>query len=219
VALDRIDLRTHTGVHPRIGALDVLPFVPLSGVEIEDCAALAVKVGGLIWEYLRVPVYLYEAAARRSEFRDLARVRHAVTHGAWPPPDIGDLPLHPAGGAVAVGARKFLIAFNVNLESADVAVAKRIARAVRASSGGLTHVKALGWLLASRGIAQVSMNLTDFAATPIHVAFDAVCREAAAAGVGISETEFVGLIPRRAFELSAGRVPGLERSLILEDRL
>jgi glutamate formiminotransferase/glutamate formiminotransferase/formiminotetrahydrofolate cyclodeaminase len=214
VAVERIDLREHVGVHPRIGALDVLPFVPVSGVRLEDCAGMALAAAERLWESLRVPAYLYEAAARRSELRNLADVRKTRLA-----PDVGGPAFHPSAGAVAVGARGFLVAFNVNLGTSDIEAARCIARAVRASSGGLPCVKALGLALASRGISQVSMNLTDFETTPIHVAFEAVRREAAAAGVRVLETEFIGLVPRRAFEASAGKVPGLEPSLILEDRL
>jgi glutamate formiminotransferase len=217
-AVARIDLRAHRGVHPRIGAVDVLPFVPLDGSSMEECAALAVRAAERIWEILRVPAFLYEAAALQLEHRNLAEVRRAAhAPGAWP--DIGGPAPHPTAGFVAVGARPFLIAFNVNLDANDLDAAKRIARAVRESSGGLPAVKALGLALGSRGIAQVSMNLVNFEVTPIHTAFEAVCAEAARCGVRIGGTEFIGLLPRRAFEMSAGRVPGLEPSLILEDRI
>jgi glutamate formiminotransferase/glutamate formiminotransferase/formiminotetrahydrofolate cyclodeaminase len=213
VAVEQIDLGRHTGVHPRIGALDVLPFVPLQDISLEECAILAVQAAERIWETLRVPAYLYEAAARRMELRNLAEVRRTSL-----PPDVGGPELHPTAGAVVVGARRFLIAFNVNLDTADLEAARRITRAVRESSGGLRCVKALGLRLASRGTSQVSMNLTDFEITPIHVAYEAVCRAADACGVGIRETEFIGLVPRRAYQLSVGKVPGLDASLVLEDR-
>ncbi len=216
-AVRSIDLREHSGVHPRIGAADVVPFVPLSGVTLEDCARLAAETGRRIWEELRVPVYLYEAAARRPESRNLADVRRGRTT-----PDFGGPDHHASSGAVVVGARKFLIAFNVNLQTNDVAIARRVARTVRFSSGGLPYVKAVGVMLASRNLAQVSMNLTDFEQTPIHVAFEAVRREAARHGVGIAGTEIIGLVPQKAVEISlaAGfHETSLSPDAILENRL
>jgi glutamate formiminotransferase len=202
-----IDLTKHRGAHPRIGAADVVPFIPLEGMTLKDCAEIAVRVGNEIWNQLRIPVFLYEAAARRPE-----RVN----------PDIGLPVCHPTAGAVAVGARKFLIACNVNLGTADVAIAKRIARTIRFSSGGFRGVKAMGVALASRNLAQVSINLTDFEETPLHAVFEAVRREAERYGAPVVETEIVGLIPRKAFETSAdyfrryGEPPA---SQILEDRI
>ena len=214
-----IDLRVHSGVHPRIGAADVVPFVPLHGVTLDDCARIARHTGRRIWEELRIPVYLYEAAALRLECRNLAEIRHAR-----PPlhPDFGGPERHPSAGAVVVGARKFLIAFNVNLASSDVAVARRIARAVRASSGGLPAVKAMGVLLASRNQAQVSMNLTDFEQTSPRTAFDAVSQEAARSGVAIAGSELIGLIPQQALspgDLPVLRIENFHPSMILENRL
>jgi len=217
-AVESIDLRSHTGVHPRIGAADVVPFVPLKGVTLEDCVRIARETGQRIWEELRVPVYLYEAAALRPECRNLADIRH----GRVATPDYGESPLHPSAGAVVVGARKFLIAFNVNLDTADVAIARRIAKAVRHSSGGLPNVKAMGVLLASRNQAQVSMNLTDFEVTPIHVAFEAVRSEAARHGVGIAGTELIGLVPEKALEITAAwylKIEDFVPGVILEHRL
>ncbi|HEV3332461.1 MAG TPA: glutamate formimidoyltransferase [Bryobacteraceae bacterium] len=216
-AVYSIDLREHSGVHPRIGAADVVPFVPLSGVTLEDCARLAVETGRRIWEELQVPVYLYEAAARRPESRNLADVRRGRSA-----PDFGGPDHHASSGAVIVGARKFLIAFNVNLESSDVTIARQIARAVRFSSGGLPYVKAVGVMLASRNLAQVSMNLTDFEQTPIHVAFEAVRREAERHGVGIAGTEIIGLVPKKAVEMAAAagfRDENLNAGVVLENRL
>jgi glutamate formiminotransferase len=218
-----IDLTKHQGAHPRIGAADVVPFIPIEGVTLEDCAGIAVRVSERIWSELRISVFLYEAAARRPERVSLANVRRSqfealLTETGEDPlraPDIGDPACHPTAGAVAVGARKFLIACNVNLKSADVAVAQRIARTVRFSSGGLPCVKAMGVMLASRGIAQVSMNLTDFEVTPLHVALEAVGREAERHGVPVLETEIVGLIPRKALDRCGDRWSGL----ILEDRI
>jgi glutamate formiminotransferase len=216
-AVRSIDLRDHSGVHPRIGAADVVPFVPLNGVTLEECARLAEETGSRIWEELRVPVYLYEAAARRPESRNLADVRRGRSA-----PDFGGPHHHASSGAVVVGARKFLIAFNVNLETSDVSIARRIARAVRFSSGGLPFVKAVGVMLASRNLAQVSMNLTDFEVTPIHVAFAAVRREAEFHGVGIAGTEIIGLVPKKAVEMAAAagyHDENLTPEIVLENRL
>jgi glutamate formiminotransferase len=216
-AVASIDLRSHSGVHPRIGAADVVPFVPVRGATLEDCAEIARETGRRIWEELEVPVFLYEAAALRPECRNLADIRR----GRVPTPDFGDA-RHPTAGAVVVGARKFLIAFNVNLQTSDVSIAQRIARAVRQSSGGLPAVKAMGVLLATRNLAQVSMNLTDFDQTPIHVAFEAVRAEAVKAGVHIAGTEIIGLVPERALEMTAAwylRVENFMPGVILENRL
>ena len=212
-----IDLREHAGVHPRIGAADVVPFVPLRGVTLEDCARIAQQTGRRIWDELSVPVYLYEAAALRPECRNLAHVRRGGLD-----PDFGGPAHHPSSGAVVVGARKFLIAFNVNLQTPDVSIAKQIARAVRFSSGGLPHVKAMGVLLASRNLAQVSMNLTDFEVTPIHVAFEAVVRQAQHHGVGIAGSEIIGLLPAGALEQTAAwylRVENFTPGVVLENRI
>jgi glutamate formiminotransferase/glutamate formiminotransferase/formiminotetrahydrofolate cyclodeaminase len=219
VAVERIDLRTHSGIHPYIGALDVLPFVPLAEITLEQCAALAQQAAQLIWDRFAVPAYLYEAAARRSVLRNLAAVRKAAATAPPLPFDIGGPAPHPTAGAIAAGARPFLIAFNVNLDTSDLSVARAIARAVRASSGGLPGVKALGLDLASRGIVQVSMNLVDFTQTPIHSAYEAVCAHASALGARVRETEFIGLVPRAAYEASADLVPGLDESIVLEQRL
>jgi len=225
-----IDLRAHEGVHPRIGATDVVPFVPLRGVSLEECAAAAGRVGRRIWEELGVPVYLYEAAALRPQCRNLADIRRgnfeglrdAVRTDPARRPDFGGPDLHPSAGAVAVGARKFLVAFNVNLATADIAIARRIARKIRTSSGGLPALKAMGVPLATRNLAQVSMNLTDFEQTPPHVAFEAVRREAAREGVAIAGSELIGLIPQKALDLAAAHALQLETfsaSMVLENRL
>jgi len=213
-----LDLRNHSGVHPRIGAADVVPFIPVRGVTLKDCARLAEATGRRIWEELGVPVYLYEAAALRPECRNLADIRR----GRVPVPDFGGPSLHPTAGAVVVGARKFLIAFNVNLRTEDVDIARQIARTVRASSGGLPHVKAMGVYLASRNLAQVSMNLTDFEQTPIHRAFESVRAEAERMGVGIAGTEIIGLVPEKALEITAAWYLQMENfapGIILENRL
>ncbi|MBZ5577715.1 MAG: glutamate formimidoyltransferase [Acidobacteriia bacterium] len=229
-AVASIDLRLHSGVHPRIGAADVVPFIPLKGVTLEDCARLAERTGRRIWDELGVPVYLYEAAALRPECRSLADIRRgnfeglsqAVLTDPARRPDFGGPALHPSAGAVAVGARKFLIAFNVNLATPDVEIARRIARKIRFSSGGLPGIKAMGVRLASRNLAQVSMNLTDFERTPPHVAYEAVRAEAEREGVAIAGSELIGLIPQKALDLAAARYLQLEdfsSSRVLENRL
>jgi glutamate formiminotransferase/glutamate formiminotransferase/formiminotetrahydrofolate cyclodeaminase len=208
-AAELIDLNQHRGVHPRLGALDVLPFVPLGETVLSDCAALAHRAGERIWRELHIPVYFYQAAALRPERTLLEKVRQGEFEGLRESvqvdvtkcPDIGGPKLHPTAGAVIVGARPILIAYNINLETTDLSVAKNIARAIRTSSGGLPCVKALGLPLALRGQVQVSMNLTDFNVTPPHVAFAEVSRLAAAAGVLVAESELIGLVPRKAVEM------------------
>ena len=221
VAAARIDLRRHEGVHPRTGAMDVCPFVPLSGVTLEQCAALAQWAGNRIWLEHDVPVYFYEAAALRDECAPLEAVRRGVRDDRLLP-DLGGPGLHPSAGAVVVGARKFLIAFNVNLDTADLAVARRIARTIRESGGGLPKVKALGLSLVSAGVTQVSMNLVDFEVTSILRAFEAVELLAREAGVGIHESELIGLAPAAALneELAARlKLKHRSREMSLENRL
>lgn len=217
-AAEVIDLRAHQGVHPRIGATDVLPFVPVSGVTIEVCTALAHQAGQRIWNELSIPVYFYERAALRADRRRLEHVRgqgfewlaSEVKTNPDRAPDVGEPRLHPTAGAIAVGARPFLIAFNVNLRTDDLSIARRIAHNVRERDGGLPFVKALGFDLQSRGLVQVSMNLIDFNQTTITQAFDAVQTEADLAGVEIVGTEIVGLMPRDALDRTAAYFPLLE---------
>jgi glutamate formiminotransferase len=227
-AAELIDLTTHTGAHPRMGAADVVPFIPIDGVTLEDCVAMAKHVGAEIWKRFEIPVYLYEAAAATPERQNLENIRRGQFEGirdeiATNParkPDFGELRVHPTAGATVVGARKALIAYNVFLNTADVEVAKKIAKAVRASSGGFRFVKGAGFLV--RGMAQVSMNLTDFEQTPIHRVFEFVKREAARYGVAPVSSEIVGLIPKRALEQAAEwflQVENFDSSLILENRL
>jgi glutamate formiminotransferase len=221
-AVAEIDLNRHQGVHPRIGAADVVPFVPIAGVTLAECALIAARAGEEAWRRTRVPVYLYGAAATRPDRVALENVRREVRTQADKHPDFGEAELHPTAGATVVGARNILIAFNVNLQTADVAIARAIARKVRFSSGGLPHVKALGLLLSSRGVAQVSMNLTDFEQTPVHVAFQAVREEAARRGVGVASSEIVGLIPRKALDMAAGcdlLIENFRPEIVLENRL
>jgi glutamate formiminotransferase / formiminotetrahydrofolate cyclodeaminase len=227
-AAELIDLNAHQGAHPRMGATDVVPFIPIEGASIEDCVAMARHVGAEIWKRYRIPVYLYEAAATAPERQNLETIRRGQFEGiradiATNParkPDFGDPRVHPTAGVMAVGARKSLIAFNVFLGTADVEIAKKIARAIRASSGGLRFVKGAGFLV--RGLAQVSMNLTDFEQTPIHRVFEMVKREAARYGVAAVSSEIVGLIPKKALEAAAEwflQVENFDSSLILENRL
>jgi glutamate formiminotransferase len=205
-ATELIDLRQHRGEHPRIGAVDVLPFVPVEGVTMENSVALARQAGEEIWARYKVPVYFYEEAALRPERKRLESVRSGefeylrdeVLRNADRTPDIGGPRLHPSAGAVAIGARKFLIAYNINLDTPDVSVAKKIARTIRASNGGLPHVKAIGIELKERNLAQVSMNITDFEQTPIRRVFQAVQLEAERNGCSIRSSEIVGLVPGKA---------------------
>jgi glutamate formiminotransferase len=199
-AVERIDLRRHSGVHPRIGAADVVPFVPLQGATLEDCAAIAHRTGEAVWTKLGVPVYFYEAAAATAERAPLENVRRGGFEHPFLAPDLGGPALHPSAGACAIGARKLLVAFNVNLATTDLTIAKAIARKIRASSGGLPFVKAMGVPLPSRNLVQVSMNLTDFAQSPLRRVYEAVAQEAAARGISIAGTQIVGLIPQRAAE-------------------
>ncbi len=227
-AAELIDLNVHTGAHPRMGASDVVPFIPIDGVTIEDCVAMARHVGEEIWKRFQIPVYLYEAAAATPERQNLENIRRGQFEGiraeiATNParrPDFGEPRLHPSAGATVVGARKFLIAYNVFLNTPDVDVAKKIAKAVRFSNGGLRFVKGAGFLV--RGLAQVSMNLTDFEQTPVHRVFELVKREAARYGVIPVSSEIVGLIPKKALEQAAEwflQVENFDSSLILENRL
>ncbi|MGC8779926.1 MAG: glutamate formimidoyltransferase, partial [Anaerolineae bacterium] len=198
-----IDLEQHRGAHPRIGATDVVPFIPLRGIEMDDCVALARRLGQRVGDELQIPVYLYEAAATRPDRVNLADIRRGEYEGlkaeiATNPdrrPDFGPARLGPAGATV-IGARTFLIAYNVYLTTSDVEIAKKIAKTIRGSSGGLRYVKALG--LSVNGKAQVSMNLTDFQKTPIHVAVELIRREAQRYGVAVESSELIGLIPQQA---------------------
>lgn len=229
-AVRLIDLNRHRGVHPRIGAADVIPFVPLEGISMEECAALAVRAGEQIWAHAQVPVYLYEASARIPERRDLARVRRGqfellrerVRLDPASRPDIGGPELHPSAGASAVGARDFLVAYNVNLGGADPTAARIIARRIRESSGGFHGVKALGVPLRSRGLSQVTMNLTDTERIPAAALMSAIEEQAAEFGIPIVETEIVGLIPRSAFQKYPEfyrRAVNFDPGVVLETRL
>jgi glutamate formiminotransferase len=229
-AVRLIDLTQHHGRHPRIGAVDVLPFVPIEGVTMKDCAALAHQVGREIWQRDRVPVYFYEAAALRTERAALEQVRKGQfdelrRQAPLDParaPDVGGPALHPTAGAIAVGARNFLIAYNIDLDTPDAGIAVEIARAIRSSTGRLPALKALGIALPSRGISQVSMNLTDFEQTSLQQAYDAVRAQAQRRGCAIAGSEIVGLAPRKALDASADYFRALNNfspAQILENRL
>ncbi|HEX4748820.1 MAG TPA: glutamate formimidoyltransferase [Bryobacteraceae bacterium] len=229
-AAERIDLNRHSGVHPRLGALDVLPFVPVENATLEQCVEIAQTAGRRIWQELHIPVYFYEAAALQPERSKLEDVRRGEfearrTEGSESPamrPDVGGPKLHPTAGAVIVGARKFLIAFNIVLDSGDISLAKSIARRIRTSSGGFPAVKALGLTLESRGLVQVSMNLTDFEQTPLMIVYREVERLAAEAGVAIEESELIGLIPQRALDGTspeALKLRDFNANRVLENRL
>jgi glutamate formiminotransferase len=228
-AIAAIDLRTHHGAHPRIGAVDVVPFVPLRGITMPDCVEIAREFGRRYNRDAGVPVYFYEEAATRPGRRRLEEVRRGQfetlrTEIGNPDraPDVGGPAVHPSAGATAVGARRFLVAFNVNLATRDLAVAKAVATAVRASSGGMAHVKAVAVDLADRGLVQVSMNLTDHEATPIHLALERVRAEARARGVDVAETEIYGMVPAGAMLDAAAhylQAAGFTHDQVLELRM
>lgn len=229
-AVERIDLTRHSGAHPRMGAADVVPFVPIRGLTMEDAAAFARRAADRIWSELRVPVYLYEESAVRPDHVNLAdlrrgqfeAIRESIATESHRTPDIGERSVHPTAGIVAVGARKPLIAWNVLLDTTDVSLARRIAREVRGSSGGLPSVKALGFAIPSKGYVQVSMNLTDYRTTPMHVAFEAVRLAAERLGVGLLGTELIGLVPQDALVATAGhyfRIRDFSIERVLEPRI
>ncbi len=215
VSVQRIDLRAHSGVHPRMGALDVLPFVPLRQASMSDAVRLAREVGAAIWDRLRVPSFLYAEAAATPLRRDLARVRQGQFEGLdarfllpdWRP-DFGDVAKHASAGAIAVGARDVLIAFNVELDTGDLSLAKAIARALRERDGGLRTLKALGLRLGPQ-LVQVSLNVTDYRATPLYRIVELIREMAAQAGVALVRSELVGCIPYAAVEASASYYLGL----------
>lgn len=208
-AVASIDLTRHSGVHPRIGAIDVIPFVPLANATLDDCAALALRVANQLWNELHLPSFLYEFAAHG---RPLEAVRRAAKAGAAP--DIGT-GRHPSAGAVAIGARRFLVAWNILLATADLPLAKQIAKNIRYSSGGFPGVKALGLPLEERDCVQVSINSTDFEATSLQTIFDAVQQQAREAGVAVQGAELIGMIPEPALHNTEIPWMNLERRLIL----
>jgi len=227
-AAELIDLNVHTGAHPRLGATDVVPFIPIEGATVEDCVQMARQVGEEVWRRYQIPVYFYEAAARTPERTNLENIRRGQFEGiraeiATVPsrmPDVGEARVHPTAGAVVIGARKFLVAYNVYLNTTNIDIAKKIGKAVRFSNGGLRYVKGMG--VEVRGLAQVSMNLTDTDQTPMARVFEFVKREAARYGVMPLSSEIVGLIPKKALEDAAEwflQVENFDSSLILENRL
>jgi glutamate formiminotransferase / formiminotetrahydrofolate cyclodeaminase len=227
-ATELIDLNVQRGAHPRLGATDVVPFIPIEGATLEDCVQMARDLGRQVWEQYKVPVYLYEAAAARPERVNLENIRRGqfevireeILTLESRRPDIGDPCCHTTAGAVVIGARKYLVAYNVYLQTKDVEIAKKIAKAVRFSSGGFRAVKGMG--VEVRGQAQVSMNLTDTDVTPMARVFEFVKREAARYGVAVQSSEIVGLVPKRALENAAEwflQVENFDSSLILENRL
>ena len=229
-ASELIDMRTHKGEHPRLGATDVLPFVPLHGVTMDDCVRLAHKAGGRIAHGLSIPVYYYERAALRPDRVNLEDVRRGalellreqISTNPERDPDEGLPAVHETAGAIAVGARPFLIAFNVVLRSDDITLARRIAKTIRARGGGLPFVKALGFRLATRNCVQVSMNLVNYEVTGMKTAYDAIKREADALGVEIDSAEIVGLVPRAALDREAeyfSKLQDFSESKILENQI
>lgn len=225
-----IDLRSHVGVHPRVGATDVVPFIPIKGTTIDDCVQLAKQLGSHVGRELEIPVFLYERAASQADHAPLEAIRRGGLEGlavrmaadpSWAP-DFGPSRLHPSAGAIAIGARPPLIAYNVNLRSTEVDKARAIARAVRYSNGGLPHVKAIGIELPSRRIVQIAMNLTDYRVTPILSAFQAVQGEAARLGIQVAGSELIGLIPQAALNHTAATMLQLDRfdaNQVLETRI
>jgi glutamate formiminotransferase len=219
-AAELIDLNGHKGAHPRVGSADVIPFIPLEGSTMADAVAAAHHAGREIWRRFGIPVYFYEAAALMPSRKRLEKVRRAGFDGL--PPDVGTIPAHATAGAAMVGARGFLIAYNADLATSDKDIAQAIARKIRESSGGFRHVKAMGLYLASRGCAQVSMNLTDFADTPLDELLGAIDAEAARAGTRVRSCELIGFIPRRAFEQAPEffrRAANFDESRIIETNL
>ena len=229
VAVTEIDLRSHKGEHPRLGAVDVVPFVPIEGVTMADCVALAGRTGAAIAERFGIPVYLYEEASSNPARKNLEDIRRGEFEGlaakmagdGWVP-DFGPRVPHASAGASVIGARMALIAYNINLATDRLDVAKKIAAGIRHSSGGYRYVKAAGFKLDDRGIVQVSMNLTNYEKTPIYRVFDTVKREAARYGVQVLESEIVGLIPSAAL-LSAAehylQIEGFKAEQVLENKL
>jgi glutamate formiminotransferase len=229
-ATELIDMRSHTGVHPRLGATDVLPFVPVRGVTLDECVELAHQAGERIARELSVPVFFYERAALkpfRVNLEDVRRgalelLRDQIASAPERAPDVGPSLVHPTAGAIVIGARPFLIAFNVNLQTSDIRIAKEIARKIRARSGGLPFLKALGFELLTRNLVQVSMNLVNYGETGMTRAYDAVKLEAQRLGVGIAGTEIVGLVPQDALDRTAEYFAKLEHfheGLVLEHRI
>ncbi len=229
-ARDLIDLTKHDGEHPRMGATDVCPFVPVSEVTMDECVELAKKLGERVGSELDIPVFLYEEAATRPTRQNLAKVRRGQFEGLRDEigtnpakePDFGPNKIHPTAGAIAIGARQFLVAFNINLGTDDISIAKRIAKSIRHAGGGLRYVKAMGFEIKDRGIVQVSMNMVHYKGTPLFRVFELVKSEAERYGVPVIGSEIVGLVPLDALVDCADfflRLESFDRDLILENRL
>lgn len=210
VAVEHIDMETHQGAHPRIGAVDVIPFTPLKNIDMQACVDLARSFGKRFFEATRIPVYFYENAALRPERKNLERIRKGQYEAlkreitlAERCPDVGPARLHPSAGATVIGARSFLVAFNINLNTKDLSIAKTIAAGLRASGGGLSHVKAIGLPLTERNLVQVSINIVDYEKNPLYRVLEIVRMEARRWGVSIAETEIYGMVPSTALLSSA----------------
>ncbi|HCR38757.1 MAG: Glutamate formiminotransferase [Synergistales bacterium 58_81] len=228
-AFSLIDMNVHSGAHPRIGALDVVPFTPLKDVSMEECVQIAREFGRRLYEKFKVPVYYYEEAATRPEMKNLENIRKGQYEGLKKAisdpdrhPDVGEAKLHPTAGATVVGARKFLVAFNVNLGTPRIEIAKEIARSIRFSGGGLAHVKAIGLALEEKGMVQVSVNIVDHEKNPLYRVLELVRMEASRWGVPVVETEIYGMVPASAIFQSAAhylQVADLEPEQIIELKL
>ncbi len=219
-AAQSIDLSLHAGVHPRVGSSDVIPFVPLDGASLDQCVEAAHHAGREIWSRFQIPVYFYESAALSPGRQRLERVRRPGFDSL--PPDIGNFAAHPTAGAAVIGARDFLIAFNFNLATRNVKIARAIAKSIRESSGGFPFVKAIGLPLASRDCAQVSINFVNFAATPLDKVRAAVLNEAARVGTTVASAQLIGFVPRRAYDQSPAffyHAENFDESRILETRI
>ncbi|KYZ74949.1 glutamate formiminotransferase [Anaerosporomusa subterranea] len=228
-AAELIDMEQHHGEHPRIGATDVIPFVPISEVSMEECVELAEQLGAEIAEKLNIPVYLYEAAAKSPARKNLPDIRKGQYEGLKQEivkperhPDFGPAKMHPRAGATVVGARQFLVAYNINLGTSDVKIAKKIANCIREAKGGYKYVRALGVMIEDRNVAQVTINMIDYTGTPLFRVFETVKSEAARYGVNIIGSELVGLTPMQALLDVAEfylRLEGFDRKQVLENRL
>src|SRR6266446_3729230 len=229
-AMELIDMNVHKGAHPRVGATDVVPFIPVEGVTLDDCVALARKAGEEIWKRYRIPIFYYEAAATRPDRVNLENVRRGQFEGMKEElkknhdrqPDVGEPKMHPTAGVTVVGAKKFLVAYNVNLNTPDVSIANKIAKAIRFSSGGLRYLKSMGVQFRARNLAQLSINLTDYEQTPMHRVYEMVKREAQRYGAVPVGSEIVGLVPKKAIEMAADYFLQLENfspSQVFENKL
>ncbi len=228
-AVQLIDLRVHHGTHPRMGAVDVIPFIPIKNVTMKDCIEISKEVGKVIAEELHIPVYLYAESATTPERKKLPNIRKGEFEGffekikqpEWAP-DFGERKVHPTAGVTAVGAREFLIAYNINLATTDLSIAKKIARSIRESSGGLQYIQAKGMELKDKGCVQVSMNLLNYKKAPLYRVFEIVKMEAARYGVSILESELIGLMPMKAALNSLAfymQFPKLSTDQILETKI